>query len=174
MAEELLHLTFKYSYNNLPDCWSYGVKHCDKPTGRYGTTFNIPAFILTLDEYMEQEGVQVFYDCVFSEPIMEGGNCKGYIIESKSGRTAYLAEMVVDASGDSDVMFRAGAATEDRKSIVSHWTYEIDRASLAKGLESGKALDAIRMRWFGLRPDMDNSNSKLSYYGTPRRRSTLI
>ena len=27
LAEELLHLTYKYSYNNLPDCWTYGVKH---------------------------------------------------------------------------------------------------------------------------------------------------
>lgn len=166
LAEELLHLTYKYSYNNLPDCWTYGVKHVDNPTGRYGTTFNIPAFILTLDEYMENEGVQIFYDCVFSEPIMEGNKCKGIIIESKSGRTAYLADMVVDATGDSDVMYRAGAATEDRKSIVSYWTYEIDSATLQKGLASGKALDAIRMRWFGLRPDMDNSQSELKYYGT--------
>jgi flavin-dependent dehydrogenase len=121
---------------------------------------------------MENEGVQIFYDCVFSEPIMEGNKCKGIIIESKSGRTAYLADMVVDATGDSDVMYRAGAATEDRKSIVSYWTYEIDRTTLQKGLASGKALDAIRMRWFGLRPDMDNSQSELNTTVPPPRRLT--
>lgn len=167
MAEELLWLTFKYSYNTLPDCWSYGVDTVENPKGRYATTFNIPAFILTLEEYVKNEGVKVLYDCVFSEPIMEGGVCKGIIVESKSGRSAYMAKMVVDATGDADVMYRAGADTFDTKSIVSHWTYEIDKATLEKGLASGKALDAIRMRWFGLRPDMDNSKATIpTFYGT--------
>jgi glycine/D-amino acid oxidase-like deaminating enzyme len=51
MAEELLQLSIKYSYNNLPDeRWTMGVKHIDNPKGRYRTTFNIPAYVLALDE----------------------------------------------------------------------------------------------------------------------------
>ncbi len=40
---------------------------------------------------------------------MEGETIKGVITESKSGRQAILAQRVIDASGDADVAFRAGA-----------------------------------------------------------------
>ena len=43
------------------------------------------------------------------EAIMEGDVIKGVIIESKSGREAILAKVVIDASGDGDVAAKAGA-----------------------------------------------------------------
>ena len=112
LAEELLHVCIRYGYDNLPDCWRNGPDTVDTPTGRYRTNFNIPAAVCALDELMEQEGIQVVFDTNFCAPIMEGKTCKGVIVENKSGRTAYLAKAFVDASGDLDLMFRAGAPTE--------------------------------------------------------------
>jgi FAD dependent oxidoreductase len=43
-------------------------------------------------------------------PIVEDGAVRGVIVESKEGRQAVLADVVVDASGDGDVYARAGAA----------------------------------------------------------------
>jgi len=116
---------------------------------------------------MEQEGIQVVFDTNFCAPIMEGKTCKGVIVENKSGRTAYLAKAFVDASGDLDLMFRAGAPTETQRSIVSHWAHEIDLDTMKKGLETGQALQALPLRWLGLRPDADNSEAEIPmYYGT--------
>jgi hypothetical protein len=46
---------------------------------------------------------------LFVAPIVERGEIKGVIVESKAGREAILAKRVVDATGDADVAFRAGA-----------------------------------------------------------------
>ena len=45
----------------------------------------------------------------FSMPIMEGNTVVGVIVESKAGREAILSKVVIDATGDADVAFRAGA-----------------------------------------------------------------
>ena len=47
----------------------------------------------------------------FVAPIMEDNKIVGIITESKSGREAILAERVIDATGDADVVHRAGAPT---------------------------------------------------------------
>jgi hypothetical protein len=48
---------------------------------------------------------------LFVAPIMEGSRIIGVIVESKAGREAILAARVIDATGDADVAFRAGAPT---------------------------------------------------------------
>lgn len=43
-----------------------------------------------------------------SDVIMEGNCLKGVIVESKSGREAILAKVIIDASGDGDIAARVG------------------------------------------------------------------
>ncbi|MBR6205734.1 MAG: FAD-dependent oxidoreductase [Oscillospiraceae bacterium] len=167
LAEELLHVCHRYSYDDIPECWKGSPWQAENPTGRYQCTFNIPACVMALDEFMDSEGVHVMFDTVVCLPIMEGRRCRGVIVENKSGRSAYLAKMVVDASGDADVLFRAGAECETQKSIVSTWTYELDVDRIKKETTSSEVLANIRMRWFGLRPDVDNTESGVpTFYGT--------
>lgn len=164
LTEELLHVCIKYGYDNLPDCWRDKPLHVDKPTGRYRTNFNIPAAILALDELTQEEGVDVVFDTVFTAPIMDGNTVKGIIVENKSGRTAYMAKMFVDATGDSDLLYRAGAETVDTKTIVSSWTYELDFDTMEAGIKENSMIKAVPLRWFGLRPDVDNKGSKIPMY----------
>lgn len=168
ISEELLHVCCRYSYNTIPECWKDGPAKVENPKGkgRYFTTFNIPACVLALDEYMKDEGVETVFDTAFCMPIMDGKTCKGVIVENKSGRTAYLAKMVIDASGDADVFARAGAPCEEKKNIVSHWTYEVDLNRIRNRTDMDIPHN-IQLRWFGLRPDGDNSKSEIpTYYGT--------
>ena len=51
----------------------------------------------------------MLFHTVFSRPLLEGDRVTGVVVENKSGRQAYLAEVVVDATGDGDVAARAGA-----------------------------------------------------------------
>ena len=152
LAEDLLHVCIRYSQDNLPEVWRSKPDTAPADSERYMTNFNIPAAVLSLDEFTAQEGVDVVFDSVFSEPIMEGNTVKGIIVESKSGRTAYMAKMFIDASGDADLVYRAGADTETLKTIVSHWFHELDFDIMKRGIEEGDMLRAVPMRWLGLVP----------------------
>jgi len=167
-AEELLHVCIRYGYDDLPDCWRDRPDYVESPTGRYRATFNIPAAVCALDELLADAGVEVVFDTVFCAPLMEGDAVRGVLAENKSGRSCYLAKMFVDASGDSDLLYRAGARTEEREdNIVSHWAYEIDLTDprLQTAIEEKNVLKALPLRWFGLRPDRDNSASAIPTFG---------
>ena len=60
-------------------------------------------------EIMEESGVKVLMYVMCVDVIKEGGKVRGVIIESKKGREAILAKVVVDCTGDGDVAYRAGA-----------------------------------------------------------------
>lgn len=59
-------------------------------------------------EIMDEAGVNVLCYTFVSDSIVENGEVKGVIIESKAGREAILAKTVIDCTGDGDVAFRAG------------------------------------------------------------------
>ena len=167
LAEEMLWQCAKYGYNTVPEGWTRGVRHVDAPKGRYRSTFNIPACILSLDELTSELGIDVVFDTVVCDAIMDGDHCRGVLAENKSGRGAYLADYVIDASGDADVAFHAGCACEDLPNIVSHWSYLIDVDHIRENIDSGEAFKLLHMRWFGLRPDVDNSASGIpEFHGT--------
>ena len=53
-------------------------------------------------------GVDIMFHTWFCDNIVEDGVMRGVVIENKSGRQALMARIVVDASGDADVSYRAG------------------------------------------------------------------
>jgi hypothetical protein len=61
------------------------------------------------DQLIQEAGVTPLLHCLVVAPIMEGNTIKGVITESKMGRKALLAKIVIDASGDADVAYRSGA-----------------------------------------------------------------
>lgn len=65
-----------------------------------------------LQEYLLELGVKIRYSTLAASAIVENGIVRGVITESKSGREAILAKVVIDATGDGDVAARAGAAFE--------------------------------------------------------------
>ena len=66
-------------------------------------------FKVVADQLVEEAAVEPLLHCLVTEPIVEDGRVNGVITEGKSGRQAILAQRVVDATGDADVAFRAGA-----------------------------------------------------------------
>ncbi len=61
---------------------------------------------------MKENNVRVLLNTACAAAIMEGDDLKGVIIESKGGREAILAKVVIDCSGDGDIAYRAGAKFE--------------------------------------------------------------
>ncbi|WP_299424443.1 FAD-dependent oxidoreductase [uncultured Shimia sp.] len=66
-------------------------------------------FKLVADRMVEIAGIHPMLHRAFVAPIMEGDEIKGIITESKAGREAIMAKVVIDATGDADIAHRAGA-----------------------------------------------------------------
>src|SRR5580693_501059 len=61
------------------------------------------------DTLVEEAGVKPLLHRLGVAPIVENGAIRGVITESKAGREAILAKRVIDATGDADIVMRAGA-----------------------------------------------------------------
>jgi ribulose 1,5-bisphosphate synthetase/thiazole synthase len=66
-------------------------------------------FKLVADALVEEGGVHGMLHRTFVAPVMEEDRIAGIIVESKAGREAILAKVVIDATGDADVAIRCGA-----------------------------------------------------------------
>lgn len=72
-----------------------------------------PEALKTLSMQMAVEArVRLLFHAWAAAPIVEGNSVKGAIFESKEGRHAVLAKVVVDATGDADLIARSGAPCE--------------------------------------------------------------
>jgi glycine/D-amino acid oxidase-like deaminating enzyme len=60
-------------------------------------------------DMLYESGAKLLLYTFACEAIMEENRIKGVIIESKSGREAILAKVVIDATGDGDIAAKAGA-----------------------------------------------------------------
>jgi ribulose 1,5-bisphosphate synthetase/thiazole synthase len=99
------------------------------------------AFKYVADCLVSEAGVIPMLHRMFVAPVMEGDTIRGVIVESKAGREAILAKLVVDASGDADVAHRAGAPTH------MHPKAEMMSASVMFsmcGVDKARFIDAVK------------------------------
>ena len=71
-----------------------------------------------LVEMVQEAKLKVFLHCWGVDAIMDGQSIRGAVFESKAGRQAILAKVVVDATGDGDLLAAAGAEYEHRSHNV--------------------------------------------------------
>ena len=65
---------------------------------------------LEMDLMIQEESrIRVMLHCWGTKPIMENNTIKGVIYESKEGRKAVMARIVIDATGDGDIYSQSGA-----------------------------------------------------------------
>nr|HML46698.1 FAD-dependent oxidoreductase [Clostridia bacterium] len=127
----------RYGYDTVPPAWRNGDPGPGEQA-RYVTRFSAQIFALALTEWMVKEGVVLLLDSVVSSPVMDGTRCQGLIVENKSGREYYQAGMVVDVTGDADVLFRAGVPTMQGLNFFTYVAYGITLESCRRAVESGK------------------------------------
>ncbi len=131
IAEELLEWSIKYGPGHIPAGWleknqeEYDTRYKNlyaqgRLDIRYATIFSPPAFAWGLDEVLYGSGVDLWLDTLACQPMMVGNRVTGVEVENKSGRIAIGASCVVDASGDADIAYRAGAPCEEQESFPSY------------------------------------------------------
>ena len=142
MAEELLRESIRYGYDTIPEEWRGGNPGKGAKT-RYVTRYSANIFALVLMEMIVDSGVTLLLDSVVSKPVMRGGHCDGLIVENKSGREFYAGRMIVDTTGDADVMYRAGMPTVQGVNYFTYSAQGIDMEHIMKAARTGRAADAI-------------------------------
>ena len=106
-CEKWVRDSVKYGYDTIPKAWRDGEPK--EPTDvRYLSWFSPYIFATQMTEEVVSSGVDLLFDCAAIEPIMDGNVCRGVITSSKSGLEYYLCKMLIDTTGELDVMRRAG------------------------------------------------------------------
>uniref|UniRef100_UPI00310130BD FAD-dependent oxidoreductase n=1 Tax=Neorhizobium sp. EC2-8 TaxID=3129230 RepID=UPI00310130BD len=80
-----------------------------------GITLVEPEAVKTVGlEMLTEAGVDVVFYTFVAGVIMsdDGSAIRGVVTESKSGRSVVVGKIVIDCTGDADVAYRAGVATE--------------------------------------------------------------
>jgi succinate dehydrogenase/fumarate reductase flavoprotein subunit len=101
----------------------------------YNYAFDTEKFKYATLKMAVESGVKILFHTYFSDVIKEGDNVVGVVFENKSGRQAAYAKVVIDASGDGDVAFKAG---------VPYWQ--------TKGDESSRLNDCLMYKISGFDP----------------------
>ena len=96
-----------------------GTQRDDRGIGHF---LNPEIYKLMTDEWIEEEKITPLLHVLAVDVIMEDSRVKGVVFESKSGRGAVLADVVVDATGDGDIAAFAGAQYQigntDRRDVL--------------------------------------------------------
>jgi len=88
-----------------------GAPSWEEATQEWGVRFDAEALKIVLDEMCQETGVQLMLHTFVSGVLMDGERIAAVIVESKSGRQAVIGQVFIDATGDADVAYRAGAPT---------------------------------------------------------------
>ena len=123
IAEEMVRLSLKYGPGEIPAGWRGGGE--GERREPYIVRFSPASFVLGLDEALEKAGVALWLDTLACQPVMHGKKVVGLEVENKSGRGVLKAKCVVDATGDADVAYRAGAECVEADNWLSFWAVQV-------------------------------------------------
>ncbi|MGD0794684.1 MAG: FAD-dependent oxidoreductase [Dehalococcoidales bacterium] len=75
----------------------------------YSVLFDAEILKCALNDMAEEAGVKVLMHAWGTKAIVDGNEVQGVIFESKAGRQAILAKVIIDGTGDGDLLPSAGA-----------------------------------------------------------------
>ena len=143
LAEKWTRDSAKYGYDTIPKEWQNGEP--TEPTNtRYVQKFSPYIFALQLTEEVRTSGADLLFDCIACDPIMDGNTCIGLITESKSGTEFYTGSMIIDVTGDCDVLRRGGVPTVEGENFFTYCCKLITLDSCAAAVKSGDIRDVYR------------------------------
>ena len=125
ISEELLRLSLLHCPEKLPHAWLEGGSLEERRRQRFECQYNASLMAMQLEFLLRKAGVTILYGAMVCGVQKEDGRITSLTLESKSGRTAVTVDRVVDATGDADVCFLAGADTAlyPKKNRLAAWYY---------------------------------------------------
>ena len=131
IAEELLRLSISMGHEDTPEKYPDNWLDSDDPARRtendkrFRVQYNPSLFAIQAEQYLINAGVEIMYGTYAVAAHTENGRIDAVIIENKSGRTAIEVQSVVDATGDADIAWFAGAPTAEYQlgNNLAAWYY---------------------------------------------------
>lgn len=122
ITEELIRASFQYGPGAIPEKWHQGVNAPENE--RFRSIFSPAAFMLALDELLENAGVDIWFDTLLCDTEMNGEKITAAIVENKSGRGRIKARCFIDASGDCSLARLAAIPCHDEYNFLSMWAIQ--------------------------------------------------
>lgn len=103
----------------------------------YSMIFDPEVFKYIAMQMLEEEGVKLLLNSMVVDSIVEDKKIKGVFLESKSGSGAVIANVIIDATGDGDVAWKAGVPYQkgrekDGKLQAVTLMFEVGRVNIGK------------------------------------------
>ncbi len=133
IAEELFRLSVSMGAEaQYPENWldSEDKAHRTEKDKRFEVRYNPNLFAILAEQLLLKEDVKILYGTYAVAVDKTEDKINAVITESKSGRQAIKAISYVDATGDCDIAFLAGAPTDTFKqgNILAAWYYFLDNS----------------------------------------------
>lgn len=141
MAAELMRLAVEEGPHSLAGAWQ-GDPDEAAGAGRYACHFSPARFSMALDAWLLDSGAELLLDSWAVRPVMREKQCLGVVVENKTGRGFYQARVVVDASGDAELLYKAGMPTEAGENFLTYIAYTVDAERLRAAKDSGNMIAA--------------------------------
>ena len=136
LCEKWTRLSAKYGYDTIPPEWQNGEPK-EPTTVRYIQRYSPYIFAMQLTEEIGTSGADLLFDCIACDPVMEGNICRGVITESKSGTEYYGCKVLIDTTGDCDVLRRGGVPTVAGQNYFTYSGKKISLETCKKAIEAG-------------------------------------
>ena len=142
LCEKWTRLSAEYGFDTIPDEWKEGEPK-EYTEVRYIQRYSPYIFAFQLLEEVEKSGADLLYDCIACDPVMEGNVCRGVITESKGGTEYYSCKMLIDTTGDCDVLRRAGVPTVAGANFFTYLGKLVSIDSCRRAVERNNIFDAF-------------------------------
>lgn len=134
LAEEWLRKSAELGWDTIPPEWQNGEPK-ENFDVRYVQRYSPTIFAYQLTEEITKSGADILFDCMAVDPIMDGNVCRGVVTESKGGTEFYSCRMLIDTTGDCDVLRRGGIPTESGENFFTFFTKMADLESCRNAIE---------------------------------------
>ena len=136
LAEKWLRMSATLGWDTIPEEWKNGEPAV--PTEkRYVQRYSPAIFAYQLTEELKKSGADILFDCMAADPIMKGNICTGVVTESKGGTEFYPCRVLIDTTGDCDVLRRGGIPTVSGENFFTFSAKMITLDSCQKAVEAG-------------------------------------
>ncbi len=147
MADEFLRLAIRRGFDSLPEWWRPRFDgDATAPVPDNGgkappwlvSSFSAQIFALELTNLLHNEGVTMHFDeLVCGVETDASGRIAAVLVEDKGGRRRFEGDVFIDATGDADLCFRAGAPVVCGRNFFSYFGRAITLESCARAVEAG-------------------------------------
>lgn len=128
-AEELMRCALQYGPGKIPEDWR--EKRNAAETERLRCVFAPASMVLAMDELLQKNNVEVWFDTLAVGAAREGSSLSAVRVENTDGAAEIRAGAFVDASGGAFLARMAGEELFFSENVLSLWALEYEGMELA-------------------------------------------